>query len=103
MKRVTIVIPFPERAIVAAYWLVYRAELRDDLQLKLAASVLLEAVRHGEPVPPDTVDRLALLAAAGPGDLEFRRRLGDALVELQEARPGLLAARQFEDRARRLR
>lgn len=83
MSTVAVVVPFPEAAVLAAYWVVRRLAIQDEIQLALATSVLVEALRRGERVPPDTVDRLVLLAAGGRGSLEFQGRLVAALSSLQ--------------------
>lgn len=76
-----VVLPFPERGILAAYWVVRRPGVQDDMQLALASSVLVEAVRRGERIPKDTLMLLMKLVEGGYGRLEFQESLKRALVE----------------------
>jgi hypothetical protein len=94
-----IVIPFPERAIVLAYGVLREPHRHDDVALGLACSVLVEALREGVPVPPDTLDRLVVLAVWGPGPLDLRLPLAESLAEIEDATVQGRAVAQLRDPA----
>lgn len=83
-----VVISFPEPAIVAAYRVLRRPEIQDDLQVALACSVLVEAIRRGETVPSDTTDRLVRLVVRRATPAEYQVRRVEHLAQSQRA--GLL-------------
>jgi len=96
-----IVVSFPGPAILAAYRIVGGSEIQESLQVALAASVLVEAIRRGEVVPPETIGRLAALAADGHGVFEFQRRLAEAFAEIQDGLGGNAALPHVELRSGR--
>lgn len=80
-----IVLPFPERPIVLAHGVLRVPHRHDDVELSIACSVLAAALRQGELVPPDTLDRLVILVLWGPGPLDLRLRLAETLAEIEDA------------------
>jgi len=75
-----VVLAFPERGLVLAYGVVRAPQDHDDVELGLACSVLVKALREGVHVPPGVLTDLTVLCIWGPGPLDLRLRLADALA-----------------------
>lgn len=92
-----IVLPFPDRGTVLAYGVLREPHRHGDVELGIACSVLVEGIRSGTLVPPDTLDRLVVLAVWGPGSLDLRLPLADALADIIDPAVQGRAAVQLRD------
>lgn len=86
-----VLLPFPSPEIVGSYRVLIEPCPHSTEALALAVTILFNAIRAGQVVPPSALDRLVLFALYGVGHLDLRRRLADALASVDDNRVRLRA------------